>query len=245
MMTTMMKRWIALTMSAALALSITACGSSKPAASQSGSASDTSAVLGENTQIPNPWQDFESLEEAVKAVGFDFAVPDALAGCDKVAYQAIPDDQIIGVLYLNGEERQVSIRKALGAQESTILTQFVVEAGVTSALGGCLGIVLGYVVSAIINQILPYILTDITLNVTPSADAAAIAVGISCGIGVLFGFLPARRAARRASTCCSNFSCVTGQQMTTNSSPPMRQASPGNTSFSASATRQIRASPAA
>ena len=89
----------------------------------------------------------------------------------------------------------IGIRKALGAQESTILTQFVVEAGVTSALGGCLGIVLGYVVSAIINQILPYILTDITLNVTPSADAAAIAVGISCGIGVLFGFLPARRAA--------------------------------------------------
>ena len=125
MMTTMMKRWIALTMSAALALSITACGSSKPAASQSGSASDTSAVLGENTQIPNPWQDFESLEEAVKAVGFDFAVPDALAGCDKVAYQAIPDDQIIGVLYLNGEERQVSIRKALGGENvSGVYTQF-------------------------------------------------------------------------------------------------------------------------
>lgn len=92
-MTTMMKRCIALAMSAALALSITACGSSsKPATSQSGSASDTSAVLGENTQIPNPWQDFESLEEAVKAVGFDFVAPDALAGCDKIAYQAITNE---------------------------------------------------------------------------------------------------------------------------------------------------------
>ena len=126
MMTTMMKKWIALAMGAVLALSITACGSSsKPAASQSGSASDTSAVLGENTQIPNPWQDFESLEEAVKAVGFDFAVPDALAGCDKVAYQAIPDDRIIGVLYLNGEERQVIIRKAPGGENvSGVYTQF-------------------------------------------------------------------------------------------------------------------------
>ena len=66
--------------------------------------------------------------------------------------------------------REIGIRKALGAQESTILTQFVVEAGVTSALGGCLGIVLGYVVSAIINQILPYILTELTLKVTPSAS---------------------------------------------------------------------------
>ena len=58
--------------------------------------------------------------------------------------------------------REIGIRKALGAQESTILTQFVVEAGVTSALGGCFGIVLGYIVSAIINQILPFVLTDIT-----------------------------------------------------------------------------------
>ena len=111
-----MKRCIALAMSAALALSITACGSSsKPSASQSGSASDASTVLGEDVQIPNPWKDFESLEEAVKAVGFDFVAPDALAGCDKIAYQAIPDDRIIGVLYLNGEERQVSVRRAPGS----------------------------------------------------------------------------------------------------------------------------------
>ena len=92
--------------------------------------------------------------------------------------------------------REIGIRKALGAQESTILTQFVVEAGVTSALGGCFGIILGYIVSAIVNQIIPFFLTDITLNVSPSADAAAVAVAISCGIGVLFGYLPARRAAR-------------------------------------------------
>ena len=125
-MTTMMKRCIALAMSAALALSITACGSSsKPSASQSGSASDASTVLGEDVQIPNPWKDFESLEEAVKAVGFDFVAPDALAGCDQIAYQAIPDDRIIGVLYLNGEERQVSVRKAPGSENiSGMYTQF-------------------------------------------------------------------------------------------------------------------------
>lgn len=125
-MTTMMKRCIALAMSAALALSITACGSSsKPSASQSGSVSDASTVLGEDVQIPNPWKDFESLEEAVKAVGFDFVAPDALAGCDKIAYQAIPDDRIIGVLYLNGEERQVIIRKAPGGENiSGVYSQF-------------------------------------------------------------------------------------------------------------------------
>ena len=63
----------------------------------------------------------------MKAVGFDFVAPDALAGCDKTAYQAITNegDQIIEVLYLNGEERQVSVRKAPGSENiSGMYTQF-------------------------------------------------------------------------------------------------------------------------
>ena len=53
-----MKKLISFLLAALMIFSLCACGSSsKPAASQSGSASDTSAVLGENTQIPNPWQD--------------------------------------------------------------------------------------------------------------------------------------------------------------------------------------------
>ena len=43
--------------------------------------------------------------------------------------------------------REIGIRKALGAKERMILTQFVVEAATTSALGGSLGIALGYLVS--------------------------------------------------------------------------------------------------
>ena len=41
--------------------------------------------------------------------------------------------------------REIGIRKALGAKERTILSQFVVEAATTSALGGALGIALGYI----------------------------------------------------------------------------------------------------
>ena len=41
--------------------------------------------------------------------------------------------------------REIGIRKALGAKERTILSQFVVEAATTSALGGVLGIALGYI----------------------------------------------------------------------------------------------------
>ena len=92
--------------------------------------------------------------------------------------------------------REIGIRKALGAQESTVLGLFVTEAAATSALGGALGIGLGYLLSAVANRILPMVLTDMTLTVSPSLGSVVVAFSISVGIGVLFGYLPARRAAR-------------------------------------------------
>ena len=92
--------------------------------------------------------------------------------------------------------REIGIRKALGARERAILTLFVVEAAVTSALGGAIGIALGYLIAAAANQVLPLVLTDMDLTISPSAASVAIAFGISAGIGVLFGYLPAKRAAR-------------------------------------------------
>mgnify|MGYP001779342423 FL=1 len=92
--------------------------------------------------------------------------------------------------------REIGIRKALGAKERVILSQFVVEAATTSALGGVLGIVLGYIVSMAANRILPMISNSIDVTVSPSFNSIVVAFGISVGIGVLFGYLPAKRAAR-------------------------------------------------
>ena len=92
--------------------------------------------------------------------------------------------------------REIGIRKALGAKERYILTLFVIEASMTSALGGIIGIALGYLISAAANQVLPLLLTDMDLTISPSATSVAVAFGISVGIGILFGYLPAKRAAR-------------------------------------------------
>ena len=92
--------------------------------------------------------------------------------------------------------REIGIRKALGAKERVILALFVVEAGVTSALGGLIGIGLGYIVSAIATKVLAVLITDMSLTVIPTMNSIVVAFGISVGIGVLFGYLPARRAAR-------------------------------------------------
>lgn len=91
--------------------------------------------------------------------------------------------------------REIGVRKSLGAKEHYILEQFVIEAAVTSSLGGLLGIVLGYACSAVASTVVSAIMQD-SFTVAPGIGAVLLSFGISAGIGVLFGYLPARKAAR-------------------------------------------------
>ncbi|WP_458863818.1 ABC transporter permease [Acidaminobacterium chupaoyuni] len=90
--------------------------------------------------------------------------------------------------------REIGIRKALGAKERYIMSQFVIEAATTSALGGVIGIALGYGLSSIATQVITMV-WDVNLPVTPSLPSVLLAFGISAGIGILFGYLPAKKAA--------------------------------------------------
>ncbi len=85
--------------------------------------------------------------------------------------------------------REIGIRKSLGAKNSAILSQFVIEAGTVSGVGGVLGIILGSALAIVGGNLLG-------LNAAPSLGAIATAFGVSVGIGIAFGYLPARNAAR-------------------------------------------------
>ena len=91
--------------------------------------------------------------------------------------------------------REIGVRKSLGAKERTIMEQFVIEAAVTSALGGIIGIGLGCLLSAAATVAAARFLGE-ALTVAPTPFAVLMAFGISAGIGVLFGYLPAKKAAR-------------------------------------------------
>ncbi len=91
--------------------------------------------------------------------------------------------------------REIGVRKSLGAKERTIMEQFVIEAAVTSALGGLVGIALGYLLSAVATTVVARLMEE-ALTVAPTISAVLLAFGISAGIGVLFGYLPAKKAAR-------------------------------------------------
>ena len=90
--------------------------------------------------------------------------------------------------------REIGIRKSLGAKERYIMQQFVIEAAMTSALGGVMGILLGYVLSTVATRVVTQVM-EASLTVAPTFGAVALAFGISVGIGILFGYLPAKKAA--------------------------------------------------
>jgi putative ABC transport system permease protein len=85
--------------------------------------------------------------------------------------------------------REIGLRLAIGALESEVLLQFLIEAVVLSMLGGLIGIVLATAASMVLAGVMqvPYLFN-------PWINAVSFA--FSAVIGVVFGYFPARRAAR-------------------------------------------------
>ena len=98
--------------------------------------------------------------------------------------------------------REIGVRKSLGAKRRDIRSQFVIEAGTTSAIGGLLGIGFGCLLAKVLEVLLGGMLvaslgtSGITFNATPTLGAIGLSFGVSVGIGVLFGYLPANKAAK-------------------------------------------------
>lgn len=85
--------------------------------------------------------------------------------------------------------REIGVRKSLGAKRSTIMRQFVIEAAVTSSLGGVIGIILGCVLTGAIGTLMG-------MTAVPTLSSILISFSVSVGIGLIFGYMPAGRAAR-------------------------------------------------
>ena len=85
--------------------------------------------------------------------------------------------------------REIGIRKSLGAKKRVIMQQFVIEAAVTSSIGGLIGILVGTVATRLVGQAMG-------ISASPTLGAVAVSFGVSVGIGLLFGYMPASRAAK-------------------------------------------------
>jgi putative ABC transport system permease protein len=98
---------------------------------------------------------------------------------------------IMNIMLVSVRERtrEIGVRRAIGAKQSDVLTQFLIEAIVLSVAGGIVGLIIGEVaafgLSIIGNWVFAIRLDTITL-----------ALGFSLAVGVLFGVWPARTASR-------------------------------------------------
>jgi putative ABC transport system permease protein len=85
--------------------------------------------------------------------------------------------------------REIGLRRAVGARQSDIVRQFVVEATMISFAGGTIGVVFGFFISRLIAWLAGW-----STIVTFSSIALAFLVSIS--VGLVFGIYPATKAAR-------------------------------------------------
>jgi putative ABC transport system permease protein len=90
--------------------------------------------------------------------------------------------------------REIGLRKAVGARNRDIMTQFLVESLFLSLLGGVMGIMLGWLIALAIGRIAAASGTALTPAV--SLNAILLATLFSAAVGLFFGIYPARRAAR-------------------------------------------------
>ena len=85
--------------------------------------------------------------------------------------------------------REIGTRKALGAPNSSIRLQFIVEAIVICLIGGMIGIVLGIVLGVAAADLLG-------TPASPSVSSIILSLTFSMAIGVFFGYYPANKAAK-------------------------------------------------
>jgi putative ABC transport system permease protein len=98
---------------------------------------------------------------------------------------------VANIMFVTVKERtsQIGLKKAIGAKNGVILSEFLLESAFLCIIGGAMGIILVYILTTIIS-----ILAEFPIAV--SASLLALAVGICIIVGLLAGIIPAWRASR-------------------------------------------------
>jgi putative ABC transport system permease protein len=108
---------------------------------------------------------------------------------------------VMNIMLISVTERtqEIGIRKAIGARQSDIRMQFLLEAVTLSGIGGVIGILLGGMMALLIRAVVP------SIPATVSIFWIAMGVTISVSVGLFFGYYPADRAAKLDPIVCLRY----------------------------------------
>lgn len=100
---------------------------------------------------------------------------------------------VMNIMLVSVTERtqEIGVRMAVGARQSDILQQFLIEAVLVCILGGILGVLLSLGIGQLITHF-----AEGTFQMAYSTTSIVAAFVCSSLIGIVFGFIPARNAAR-------------------------------------------------
>ena len=140
----------------------------------------------------NAFDGWDTIKES-KMVGTIFDVMNMFLGAVGMVTLALGAIGVINIMLVAVSERthEIGLRKALGATPNDLFRQFVIEAGVLTAVGGLLGVGTGLAVGYVVPRA-----ANIAVHITPLPVLSA--VGVAVAVGLIFGVYPALRAARLA-----------------------------------------------
>ncbi len=156
-------------------------------------------TLRERHKIDNPSNDDFTIRDEASAISIIKQVTDILRyfllaiGTISLIVGGIGVMNIM-IMAVNQRIREIGLRKAVGAKNSDVQMQFLIESIFISFLGGIIGIIIGILVSFTISKIIQYLQYNWPFLITWQSIVVASLVSIV--IGIIFGIYPARKASQ-------------------------------------------------
>lgn len=132
-----------------------------------------------------------SMQEVASTVSETMATTTMLLGAIAAISLLVGGIGVMNIMLVSVLERtrEIGIRKALGAKDSDIWIQFLIESAFLSLAGGIIGVILGWGVAFGMSR-------AGLMRTLVSVDIVMLAVSVSVGVGLFFGFYPAWQASR-------------------------------------------------